>query len=229
MQGNEIRQLELSGAGNAARHELTLTTTSDLGAAQIALGREARAPLASELCVDASRSTRRRWPTTDFAAWQLREPARGRVSAAAGELAQTCWQSGTADLCVEGVASTGSHRSRVFALGAAVRLFRRRGGRAGADRRRGERRRDVRATIGRPAAVERAAHVFARSARIRRFRADEPYALGFGPIEGHVTIADDRIAGQLSLPFEQQGQLELEARVGAGAARRSPSDRSKAR
>jgi translocation and assembly module TamB len=216
VQGNQVQQLELTGEGNAARHALTLTATSDLGAAQIGLVGQLANPWHEGFVWTFELDTAT-YAHDDFAAWRLREPASGRVSAAQMELAQTCWQSGSADLCIAGARrkdrtdATLSLSELPFdylatALASPVQIEGALGIEGTFEQRSGGLPRlnlQLESSPGRIVAAESSA--------------TEPNALAFGPIEGNVTMTDDRIAGRLLLPFEEHGRLELHARVGAGA------------
>jgi translocation and assembly module TamB len=216
VQGSHIEDVELTAEGNAARHSVALAATSDLGATQIALVGQLANPWQKKFAWTFELDTAT-YAHDDFAAWQLREPARGRVSAAQAELAQTCWQSGTADLCIAGA----RHEDRTeaaFSLSELPFAY-------------------FTAAFANPVQIEGALgiegtfeqrsgglpqlNVQLGSSRGRFVSAEsgatEPHALAFGPIEASATMADDRIAAQLSLPFEEHGRLELRAGVGAGA------------
>ena len=215
VQGNEISELELSGAGNAARHELKLTTTGEIGAAQIALVGGVERPWQRDFAWSFEIDTAT-LAYADFPPWQLREPSRGGVSAAHAQLAQTCWQSGAANLCVEGV----RRKDRTEAAFSLSELPFDYFAAAAAEPVQIEGEASVEGTFEQRSGGLPQLNVLLTSSLGRIVSADsgaaEPYALGFGPIEGSVRIEGDRIAGELSLPFEHQGQLELEARVGAG-------------
>ena len=216
VQGNHIEQLELTAEGNAAHHSLALTATSDLGAAQIELVGQLANPWQKKFAWTFELDTAT-YAHDDFATWRLREPASGRVSAAEAELAQTCWQSGTADLCVAG-AQRKDRTEAAFSLselpfGYFTAAF--------ADPVQIEGALGIEGTFEQRAGGLPQLNVQLGSSHGRIVSADssaaQPYALAFGPIEGRVTMADDRITSRLSLPFEEHGRLELQARVGAGA------------
>jgi translocation and assembly module TamB len=215
IQGNALEQLELTGEGNAAHHSLAFTATSELGAAQIALAGQLANPWQKKFAWTFELDTAT-YAHDDFAAWRLREPARGRVSAAHAELAQTCWQSGTADLCV-----AGAHRKdRAEASFALSELPFSYFASALADPVQIEGALDIEGTFEQRSGGLPQLNVQLGSTRGQIVSAEsgatQPYALAFGPLDGRVTTADDAIAGQLSLPFEGHGRLELQARVGAG-------------
>ena len=216
MQGSEIRQLELTGTGNAARHELQLTTTSDIGAAHIKLVGGIERPLQRDFDWSFEIDTAT-LAYADYPSWQLREPSRGRVGATQAQLARTCLQSGAAELCVEGTRK----RDRTEAAFSLSELPFDYFAAAAAEPVQIEGDVSVEGTFAQRSGGLPQLNVLLTSSTGRIVSADsgaaEPYALGFGPIEGHVTTEDDRMEGELSLPFEHQGQLELEARVGAGA------------
>jgi translocation and assembly module TamB len=216
VQGTYIERLQVSGGGNAARHELALAATSDLGEAQVGLVGQVARPWQKDFVWSFELDTAT-LAHKDFPPWQLREPSTGRISAAHAEVARTCWQSGAADLCVEGArqkdrtAASFSLSELPFGYFAAVLV----------DPVRVEGDMSVEGTFEEPSGGLPQLNVQLTSSLGRIVSADsnavEPYALAFGPLEGRVTMADDRMQGELSLPFEGHGQLELEARVGASA------------
>ena len=213
--GTYIEQLALNGSGNAARHELAFAATTDLGQAQIDLVGQIADAWQKNYVWSFTLDTAT-FAHATFPAWHLREPASGRISAAQAQLSHTCWLSGEADLCVEGARD----RDRTLATISLAELpfayfapafvdpvqidgdmsiegaFEQRSG--------GPPELDVQlsSSVGNIVAAEAGAV--------------EPYVLAFGPLAGRVTMKEDRIAGEVSLPFEEHGQLELQARVGAG-------------
>ena len=221
--GAAIAQLQLTGEGNAARHALALTTTTSVGTAELRLTGNVADPWTRGFAWSFELDTATiAYP--ELAPWGLREPATGRVTRTEAELDQACWQSDTAELCIEG--TRGAARTQAqFAL-SQLRFDYFAALLAEPVRLEGDLSLEGRfeqAGNGAPQLDVVASNV-ARSARIRRDRdiadggdADEPYALVFGPADGRVTMNDDRFEGSLRVPFAEQGELEASARVGAGA------------
>jgi translocation and assembly module TamB len=217
VQGTAIQELALSGDGNGAHHELTLRATTDFGAAEIALTGGIAQPWKRDFLWSFVLDTATLAPT-QFSPWTLREPSHGRIGAAQTELEETCWQSDPANLCIEG-SRRGDRTTAGFALselpfGYFASLL--------ADGVQLEGVLDVEGTFAQQSggAPRVNLNMTSSPARIASAQADagEHYALAFGPVDGRVTTEDDGIAGVLRVPFEQLGQLEIQARVGAGAS-----------
>ena len=216
-------QLQLTGEGNAARHALALTTTTSVGTAELGLTGKVADPWTRGFAWSFELDTATiAYP--ELAPWGLREPVTGRVTRTEAELDQACWQSGTAELCVEGTRGPASTQAQ-FALSQLRFDY-------------------FAALLAKPVRLEGDLSLEGRfeqagngapqldvSLRTSPGRlvagddgdiadggdADEPYALAFGPADGRVTMNDDRFEGSLRVPFAEQGELEASARVGAGA------------
>ena len=218
-----IAELRLTGEGNAARHALELTTTTSAGDASVQLGG----------AVDAAWTPKFAWTFAldeatlaypKLAPWALRAPATGRLTRTDASLARSCWQSGTAELCVEGTRGAAGMRA-AFALSplpfdyfAALLATPAR----------------LEGDVSAEGTFEQAANgppqfdVRLRTSPGRLVSADardadeggeavERYAVAFGPADGRLAMHDDRIEGTLRLPFAEQGALAASARIGAGA------------
>jgi translocation and assembly module TamB len=218
MQGTEVEHLQLMAAGNAARHELVLSTTTGASSAELELTGSVADPWKRGFVWSFEVGTAT-LAYTKLAPWQLREPASGRVTRTDAELARACWQSGMADLCVEG--KRGRDRTTAqFALSQLPFAY-------------------FAALLAEPVQLDGdmslagtfeqsangAPHADARlqTSLGRLVPADEadnageaPYALSFGPADGHVTLNDDRLEGLLHVPFAEDGALEASVRVGTG-------------
>ena len=218
--GTEIQHLQLTAAGNAARHELALSTTTDVGNAELELTGNITNPWTREFVWSFEVGTAT-LAYAKLAPWRLRERAAGRVTRTDAELARACWQSGMAELCVEGK----RERDRTAAQFALSQLpF------------------DYFAPLlAKPVQLEgdmSLAGTFEQSAngapradvRLQTSLAglvstdendvadvEEAHALSFGPADGHVTMHDDRLEALLHVPFAEDGALEASVRVGAGA------------
>ncbi len=223
MPGAAIRQLQLTGEGNAARHALALTTTTSVGTAELALTGKVADPWTRGFAWSFELDTATvAYPK--LAPWSLREPVTGQVTNTEAELHQACWQSGSAELCVEGTRGATSTQAQ-FALSQLRFDY-------------------VAALLAKPVRLEGDLSLEGRFAQAGNGApqldvslrtspgrlvsgddgeiadgsdADEPYALVFGPADGRVTMNDDRFEGSLRVPFAERGELEASARVGAGA------------
>ena len=223
VEGVAIPRLRLSGEGNAAHHALALSTTTSVGDASLSLtGRVADAWTRGFAWTFAFDEATLAYPT--LAPWTLREPATGRVASTGAGLARSCWESGRAELCVEGARGPKSTQAQLvlsqlafdyFAalLDTPARLdgdfglegtFEQRGGNA------------PQLDISLRTSAGRLVSGDADDAAADGDGA-EPYAFAFGPAVGRVTMKDDRVEGSLSMPFAERGQLEASARVEAGA------------
>jgi translocation and assembly module TamB len=223
LQGVEIPQLQLTGEGNAAEHALTLSTTTSVGNARLGLTGRVGAPWTPRFewsfALDEATLA---YP--ELAPWMLREPATGRVTRTEAELARSCWQSGTAELCVDGTRGPKSTQAQ-FALSQlgfdyfAALL-------ATPARLEGDF--SIEGRFEQPANGTPQLNVSLRTSPGRLVAADthdiedggdaaEPYALTFGPADGRATLQDDRFEGSLRMPFAERGQLEASARIEAGA------------
>jgi translocation and assembly module TamB len=217
-----IPQLHLTGEGNAARHALALSATTSAGDASLSLTGTVADPwtrgVAWTFALDEATLG---YP--ELAPWTLGEPATGRVARTEAELARSCWQSGTAELCVEGTRGPQSTHARLVLSQLAFDYFA--------------------ALLGVPGRIDGdlslegtfeqlgrgtpQLDISLRTSPGRLFSGDvddaagsgtaEPYALAFGPADGRVTMKDDRVEGSLRIPFAELGELEASARVAPGA------------
>ncbi len=221
--GVAISQLQLTGDGNAAHHALALSTTTSVGDGKFELSGAVAEPwtrsFAWTFALDEATLAYR-----DLEPWTLREPANGRVARTESELARSCWQSGAAELCVEGTRGPESEQAQFVLSRLALDYFA--------------------ALLGTPARLDgdlslegTFQHVGPGTPQLdialqtspgRLVSGDvdvaarggdtvEPSALAFGPADGRVTMRDDRIEGSLRVPFAEQGELEATARIAAGA------------
>jgi translocation and assembly module TamB len=214
VQGIEIQQLRLTGDGDAARHGVALTATTSVGNAELALTGNVADPWTRRFAWSFALDTATlAYP--ELAPWRLREPAAGRITQAEAEIAQACWQSGTADLCIG--ASRGRDRTEArlalsnlrfdyFAalLAEPVQLD-------------GDM--SLEGTFDQPANGMPRFDVELRASRglLVSGDAEQPHELAFGPADGRVSMSDDRFEGTLRVPFAEQGELEASARIGSGA------------
>jgi translocation and assembly module TamB len=222
VQGVAIPRLQLTGNGNAEHHALALSATTGAGSAELALTGAVATPwtpgFAWTFALDEATLAH-----PELAPWALREPAIGRVTSTDVELARSCWQSGTAELCVAGTRDPKSTQAR-FEL-SALRFDYFAALLATPARLEGDL--SLEGTFAQTANGTPELDVSLRSSPgrlVARERDDaveggdavEPYALAFGPAQGGVTLKDDRFEGSLQLPFAEQGELEARARIAAG-------------
>jgi translocation and assembly module TamB len=222
VQGVAIPQLQLTGNGSAERHALALSTTTSAGSAELALTGAVAKPwtrgFAWSFALDEATLA---YP--GLAPWALREPATGRVTSTSAELARSCWQSSTAELCVEGTRGPKSTQAQ-FAL-SALRFDYFAALLATPARLEGDL--SIEGTFAQPANSTPELDVSLRSSPgrlVARERDDvvenanavEPYTVTFGPAEGLVTLKHDRFEGSLRVPFAEQGELQARASIAAG-------------
>lgn len=218
-----IAELRLAGEGNAARHALELTATTSAGDASVQLDGAVDAPwhrkFAWTFALDEATLS-----IPQLAPWALRAPASGSVTRTEASLARSCWQSGTAELCIEGTRGAAGTRA-AFALSplpfdyfAALLATPAR----------------LEGDVSAEGTFEQAANgtpqfgVRLRTSPGRLVSADardadeggaavERYALAFGPADGNLAMQNDRIEGALRMPFAEQGELAASVRIAASA------------
>jgi translocation and assembly module TamB len=218
-----IAELRFTGEGNAARHALAVSATTSAGDARFELSGAVDAPwqpkFAWTFALDEATLAH---PV--LAPWALRAPALGSLTRTDASLARSCWQSGTAELCLEGTRGAAGTRA-AFALSPLPFDY-------------------FAALLATPARLEGDVsaegtfeqspdgtpqfEVLLRTSPGRLVSADardadeggeavERYALAFGPADGRLGMQEDRIEATLRLPFAEQGELAASARIGTGA------------
>lgn len=223
VEGVAIPQLRLTGEGNAARHALALSTTTSVGDAKLGLTGAVADPwtrgFAWTFALDEATLA---YPK--LAPWTLREPATGRIARLEAALARSCWQSGAAELCIEGTRGPKGTQAQLVLSQLAFDYFAALLG----TRSRLDGDLSLEGTFAQLGNGLPQLDIALRTSPGRLVSgnvdaaagngdAAEPIALAFGPAAGRVTLKDDRVEGSLHLPFAEQGQLEANARIEAGA------------
>ncbi|MGK2906482.1 MAG: translocation/assembly module TamB domain-containing protein [Desulfuromonadales bacterium] len=99
--GVELRNISVNGLGNAGAHTLTLAADTASGQADIALQGELENPWQQDMIWN-FRLNQATLKYPDLDGWVLQKPSSGQITDGQAMLAESCWQSGEALLCLKG-------------------------------------------------------------------------------------------------------------------------------
>jgi translocation and assembly module TamB len=117
-----VATLRLTGSGDAAAHELSLTAETDVGEAELALSGSVEAPWKPDFLwrFELDKAT---LAYPDLAPWTLQASTAGSLSATGAELERSCWQSGRAELCLDAEERDGASTAALALTGLPFAYF----------------------------------------------------------------------------------------------------------
>lgn len=117
-----VATLRLTGSGDARAHELSLTAETDVGEAELAMSGSVEAPWKPDFLwrFELDKAT---LAYPELAPWTLKGSTAGRLSATGAELERGCWQSGSAEVCLDAEKQDGASTAALALTGLPFAYF----------------------------------------------------------------------------------------------------------